>query len=82
MQERKYDEAIVKKRIKQLLKETHTTQTKLCDSIGVDYAYFTKALNFKQGIGFGINTVINVADYFDVSVDYLLGRTGVRKIGN
>jgi len=82
MQERKYDEAIVKRRIKQLLKETHTTRTKLCDSIGVDYSYFTKALNFKQGTGFGINTVINVADYFDVSVDYLLGRTGVRKIGN
>ena len=40
------------------------------------------ALNFKQGTGFGINTVINVADYFDVSVDYLLGRTGVRKIGD
>ena len=54
----------------------------LCDSIGVDYSYFTKALNFKQGTEFGINTVINVADYFDVSVDYLLGRTGVRKIGN
>ena len=29
MQERKYDEAIVKRRIKQLLKETHTTRTKL-----------------------------------------------------
>ena len=82
MQERKYDGAIVKKRIKQLLKETHTTQTKLCDSIGVDYAYFSKTLNFKRGVGFGINTVINVADYFDVSVDYLLGRTGARKIGN
>ena len=26
MQERKYDEAIVKRRIKQLLKETHTTR--------------------------------------------------------
>ncbi|SHJ36933.1 Methanogenic corrinoid protein MtbC1 [Clostridium amylolyticum] len=65
-------------RLKELRKEKKITQKELADSLGL--AQSTIA-NYEQGIRFPDNVMIKkLADYFSVSLDYLLKRTEVREI--
>jgi len=65
-------------RLKELRKEKKITQKELADSLGL--AQSTIA-NYEQGIRFPDNAMIKkLADYFSVSLDYLLKRTEVREI--
>lgn len=60
-------------RIKALRREHGMTQTALGEIIGVkpDSIYtYEKGLNYPE-----VRNLIILADYFDVSTDYLLGRT-------
>ncbi|WP_018249756.1 helix-turn-helix domain-containing protein [Orenia marismortui] len=66
-----------KKRIRQLRKENKLTQQQLADKIGVGRA--TIAGYETKGKEPGYDTLTKLAEIFDVSVDYLLGRTDIKK---
>ena len=69
---------IFAERLKLLRGERGITQDVLGAKIGVSrYAIYT----YEKGKAFPtVEGLVAVADYFDVSMDYLLGRTDVREI--
>ena len=74
---------ILKERILMLLKEKNITQTYLAQEIGMTQSNLSKRLspNNDQSNHFTIDQVWAIADYFNVSVDYLLGRKIESTIG-
>lgn len=64
-------------RIQQLLKEQNKTQKDLTDFLGLSKNTFT---NWKLGFTSSYTKYINkIAEFLDVSTDYLLGNTDERK---
>ncbi len=63
---------LVSERIKELMKEQGLNQVKLADKIGVKQNTISAWLLQKKEPC--INSLWLIADYFDVSVDYLIGR--------
>ena len=61
------------KRLQDLIDEEETKRSELHRKMGVDYRSLANALNY--GIVPKPRTVAKFADYFNVSLDYLLGRT-------
>ena len=61
------------KRLRKLRKEKGYTQQDVADYLGVNRA--TIAGYETKGIQPGHDTLVKLANYFDVSVDYLLGNT-------
>jgi len=59
--------------LKKLYGERKLTQKKLADIIGVDQPAVSNLLNGVSAPKFA--TLINIADYFGVSIDWLVGRT-------
>lgn len=59
-------------RLKKLVAETGVSQQKLADYLGVTLQSVNYYINGKREPN--IATLIKLADYFDVSVDYLVGR--------
>lgn len=71
---------MIKKRIEDLLDEKNMNQAELAEKIGITAATLSRNIN-------GVNPpkaeiVSLIADFFDVSVDYLLGRTNNKEIVN
>lgn len=71
---------MIKKRIDDLLEERNMNQADLADKIGITAATLSRNLN-------GVNPpkaeiVSAIADYFNVSTDYLLGRTESKKVSS
>ena len=64
------------KNLKKLREERKLTQKQLAEVILVSQQSINKYEN--HGVEPDIATVIRLADYFSVSVDYLIGRTTVR----
>ena len=64
------------KNLKKLREETGTTQKQLAEAINVSQQSINKYEN--HNIEPDIGTLICIADYFDTSVDYLIGHTTVR----
>ena len=62
-----------KKRINYLADETYLTKTELRLKIGVSNSSFFSATAY--GIIPTTKTLVKIADYFDVSINYLLGKT-------
>lgn len=60
-----------------LLKESHTNQSEFAKAIGVSTGNVTDWKNGRSAPK--ADTLIKIADYFNVSVDYLLGRTVSRQ---
>ncbi|RCW56565.1 MULTISPECIES: HD domain-containing phosphohydrolase [Halanaerobium] len=66
------------KRLKKLRKEDSLSQADLGEKLG--YARTTIA-NYEQATRFpSIDTLFSIADFFEVSLDYLLGRTEIRNV--
>lgn len=68
-------ETILYQRIKQLCSEKGITINKLENDLGVGVSSIQK---WKVSKSPSVDKVVKVADYFDVSVDYLLGITEIR----
>ena len=71
---------MTKQRIEDLLDEKNMNQAELAEKIGITAATLSRNIN-------GVNPpkaeiVSLIADFFDVSVDYLLGRTNNKEIVN
>lgn len=69
--------SILGNRIKQLRNEKHITQTELGKIVGVVKSTMSMYESGKSTPNDDIKK--NLADYFDVSIDYLLGMTDIRK---
>ena len=62
--------------LRRLRKEARVSQKKLAEDIGTSQQAINKYEN--HNIEPDIETLIRLADYFDTSVDYLIGREGNR----
>ncbi len=65
------------KNLKQLREASATSQKQLANAIGVSQQSINKYENHK--IEPDIDTMIQIADYFNTSVDYLIGHTEIRQ---
>nr|WP_325186262.1 helix-turn-helix transcriptional regulator [uncultured Oscillibacter sp.] len=68
---------IFAQRVKELRKEHKKTQKEVAQYLGVGlraYQFYESATNYPN-----IPGLIKLADFFDVSTDYLLGRSQERK---
>ena len=64
-------------KIKELRKEKKVSQIKLAMDLGLNQNSVSRYENGERQADY--DTLIKFADYFDVSIDYLLGRTNNRK---
>ena len=62
-----------KKRIRELSAETKLNYSDLIKKIGINEHPFSHAIHY--GIIPSTRTLIRIADYFEVTIDYLLGKT-------
>ena len=66
------------KRIKELRVEKGETQTKISTILGIEQSYYSKLELGKHEIS--LKDLIRIAEYFNVSVDYILERTNKKEI--
>lgn len=66
------------KKIRELRIEKGETQTKVSTMLGIEQSYYSKIELGKHEIS--VKDLINVANYFNVSVDYILERTNEKQI--
>lgn len=64
---------ILTQRINDLRNKKNITQETLAKEIGMSQPNFNRAINQKNGQRFTLEQVFKIAQYFEVSVDYLLG---------
>lgn len=63
--------------IRNLREDADKTQKELADYLNITQTTYSK---YELGkINIPIDVFIRLADYYEVSVDYLLGRTNIRK---
>lgn len=68
----KYNSAFAT-RLRQLIKDRNVTQDAIATHVGVSRQTVSQYVNGLSDPGF--ETLVKIADYFDVTADYLLGRT-------
>lgn len=56
-----------------LMQSSNTTQVKLANAIGMTQSNLSRALSSKEGQCFTLEQVYKISQYFNVSVDFLLG---------
>lgn len=66
--------------LKELRKEKRVTQEELASIIGVERSSIGKYESSKKPIIPSIDVAIKMSDYFNVSLDYLLGKTNPKKV--
>ncbi len=70
---------IIPERLKQLRKEHHLTQQNVADRLGVKlrtYQYYESDADTSHRPD--LETLVALADFYGVSVDYLIGRSDTR----
>ena len=60
-------------RLRELREKSHVSQVKLAIDLGLSQNSISRYENGEREADYA--TLISIADYFDVSLDYLLGRT-------
>ncbi|MDG4965498.1 helix-turn-helix domain-containing protein [Lactococcus lactis] len=68
---------IFAERLKELRKGKGLTQQKVADSLNISQPNYRRWESGERSPS--VETLIMLADYFDVSIDYLLGRKSERK---
>ncbi|HIU68014.1 MAG TPA: helix-turn-helix transcriptional regulator [Candidatus Caccomorpha excrementavium] len=64
-------------RIRNLREDKDITQTQMAEYLYIKQTTYSK---YERGtINIPVDTLIRLADYFDVSLDYLVGRTNERE---
>ena len=69
---------MIGERIKQLRIENEKTGVNISTVLGIDQSYYSKIENNKHEIK--LETLIKIADLYNVSLNYLTGRTNQREI--
>ena len=71
------DQRMIAKNVRRMLRANHLTQRELADSVGMsEQAMSNKLRGLKN---FTLRDMSRIADYFDVSLDYLTGRSDYAK---
>lgn len=71
------DQRMIAKNVRRTLRANHLTQRELADSVGMsEQAMSNKLRGLKN---FTLRDMSRIADYFDVSLDYLTGRSDYAK---
>ena len=65
---------ILVRNITELMKKHRITQITLAEAINISQPQLSKVLNQKDGAQFSLDDVWLIAEYFNVSIDYLVGR--------
>lgn len=75
-----FNNDILKENVRSLLKENNMTQDSLGKEIGMSQPNICKALSAKEKKCFTVEQIFSIAEYFHVSVDWLVGhRTDLNK---
>ena len=74
-----FDVNILKRNVNDLLRNNHVTQQQLADAIGSIQSNVSKALSLKDKKCFTVEQIFAIADYFGVSIDWLVGYETARK---
>lgn len=69
---------IIGERIKKLRLEKGDTGIKISTILGIDQSYYSKIEKSKHEIK--LETLIKIAELYNVSLDYLIGRTNKREV--
>ena len=84
----KFNQDILERNIRELLKNKGMTQQQLADTIGMSQSNVSKALSEVDKKCFTVEQIYSIADYFGVSIDWILGyetaeriATGPRAVG-
>lgn len=84
----KFNQDILKRNIRELLKNKGMTQQQLADAIGMSQSNVSKALSDADKKCFTVEQIYSIADHFGVSIDWILGyetaeriATGPRAVG-
>ena len=64
---------IQKQNIRILMENNRITQQQLADAIDMSQSNISKALSLKDKKCFTVEQIYRIAEYFNVSIDYLLG---------
>lgn len=75
----KFDVNILKQNVNDLLQNNHVTQQQLADAIGSIQSNVSKALSLKDKKCFTVEQIFAIADYFGVSIDWLVGYETAQK---
>jgi transcriptional regulator with XRE-family HTH domain len=73
-----YKEVNMEFRLQKLRKERNISQLKLALDLNMNQNTISRYENMQREADY--ETLIKLADYFDVSIDYLLGRTEIRSM--
>ena len=76
----KFDILILKRNINDLLRDSGTTQQQLADALGMSQSNVSKALSEKDKKCFTVEQIFGIADFFGVSIDWLLGFETAQKM--
>ena len=68
-----FDQNILKRNIKELLKNKNITQQQLAHTIGMSQSNVSKALSEGDKKCFTVEQIYSIADHLEVSIDWLLG---------
>ena len=68
---------LFKNRLRELRKETGETQVQVAQAVGVSYRFY-QSLELGENLP-GLECSMALADHFNVSLDYLTGRTEKRR---
>lgn len=69
---------ICRQRLSELIEEKDVTAREVALRGGIDPSTISKHISGQRS--FGTEALISYADYFDVSIDYLVGRTDTREV--
>lgn len=72
---------ILEKNIRILMENHNITQQQLAKIADMTQANVSKALNSRESKHFNLNQVYRIAQYFDISIDSLVGNTGRKAAG-
>ena len=64
-------------KIRQLRKDRHLTQAEVAKEVGLSARGYQ---DLELGAKPGFDNLLHIADFYDVSVDWLMGRTENRKV--
>jgi len=76
----KFNQDILKRNIKELLKNKDITQQKLAHTIGMSQSNVSKALSEGDKKCFTVEQIYSIADHFGVSIDWILGYESADRI--
>lgn len=69
---------IIGKRIKELRIENEKTGINVSTILGIDQSYYSKIEKGKHEIK--LDTIYRIAEFYNVSIDYITGRTNKKEI--